>query len=141
MPIQSKILFLLIAAVALLTACHQKLITAVADPPARVEDSPIHPLQISGDLSSTTYQGLRFPGEVLDFYTNRKFKPFWLEDDVRSSLADSMIMLVKSSRRFGLLPQYYHFHEIPELVLEPANREKMARLDIVLTDAFFAMVH
>jgi murein L,D-transpeptidase YcbB/YkuD len=26
-------------------------------------------------------------------------------------------------------------------VLEPGNREKMARLDIVLTDAFFAMVH
>ena len=138
---QSKIFLIVISVIALVTACHQRLITAVAEPSAPMEDNPVLPIQISGDQSSAAYQGLRFAREVWDFYADRKFEPFWLENDARSSLADSMIMLVKSSRRFGLHPQYYHFHEIPELVLEPANRVKMARLDIVLTDSFFAMMH
>ena len=134
-------LFIVVVSLLVVTACQRKLITATADPSASMQDQTIHPIQIPGDYSSTVYQNLRFGPEVLGFYTRRNFEPFWLEKNARSVRADSMIMLVKSARRFGLLPQDYHFQEIPELFLEPANREKMARLDVMLTDSFLAMIH
>jgi len=124
----------------LMMGCHRPLATSMVERNVSAQYDALQPFQIPNDSSSEVYEKLRYSGEVFGFYKGRKFKPFWLENNNRSALADSMIMMLKSSRRFGLLPQRYHFQEIPELILEPMNHFKMSRLDIVLTDAFLTMM-
>lgn len=125
-----------------IVACQRKLTTsntaiaAHATPEVKAE---VYPIKIPEAFESAAYQDLRFATDVFGFYKHRGYEPFWLENNGRSARADSMIIIIQSARWYGLLPQRYHFHEIPELVLEPMNREKMARLDIVLTDAFLSM--
>jgi len=124
----------------LMMGCQRQPTTLVREWKAPAEHDVQQPIQIPNDSSLHVYENLRYSAEVFSFYKGRAFKPFWLENNNRSALADSMIMIVKSSRRFGLLPQRYHFREIPELILEPMNYIKMSRLDIVLTDAFLTMM-
>ncbi len=124
----------------LMIGCHRPPATQTGGRKVTAQYGAIQPIQIPNDSSLDVYEKLRYSGEVFGFYKARKFKPFWLESNTRSALADSMIMMIKSSRRFGLLPQRYHFQEIPELILEPMNHIKMSRLDIVLTDAFLTMM-
>jgi len=123
----------------LMMGCHRPPTASLVERKASAQYDALQPFQIPNDSSSDVYEKLRYSGEVFGFYKGRKFKPFWLENNTRSATADSMIMMIKSSRRFGLLPQRYHFQEIPELILEPMNHIKMSRLDIVLTDAFLTM--
>ena len=138
---QARIFIILISIVAIAGACHRKLTTAIADPSPRVQDKAIQAVHIPADFSAAVYDDLRFGREIFDFYARRNFRPFWLEGAARSLRADSMIMLIRSSRRFGLLPQHYHFQEIPGLMLETSNGIRKARLDVVLTDSFLAMMH
>jgi murein L,D-transpeptidase YcbB/YkuD len=132
--------FLLLMAI---TGCQQKITTApVSITHATPEQEiSVEPVLIPKDYAHNTYNGLQYTDEVFRFYRSNNYKPFWLDNNVRSSRADSMIMMVRSARKYGLLPQQYHFHEIPELVLEPMNRVKMARLDVILTDALLSMAH
>ena len=126
--------------VVLMMGCSRPPITSLVEPKVSTQYDVLQPIQIPNDSSLEVYKKLRYSVEVFGFYKGRRFKPFWLENNTRSALADSMIMMIKSSRRFGLLPQRYHFQEVPELMLEPMNHIKMARLDIVLTDAFLTMM-
>jgi L,D-transpeptidase YcbB len=142
MGLKIKQYFVWISLLLAIVACQRKLtrsnisVTVNAAPEAKVELAPI---KIPEAFESAAYQGIRFPSDVFVFYKHHGFEPFWLENNVRSPRADSMIMVIQSARRYGLLPQHYHFHEIPELVLEPMDSSKMARLDILLTDAFLSM--
>ena len=120
--------------------CHRPPATQTGGRKVTAQYGAIQPLQIPKDSSLDVYSKLRNSGEVFGFYKARTFKPFWLESNTRSALADSMIMMINLSRIFGLLPQRYHVQEVPELILEPMNPIKMARLDIILTDAFLTMI-
>jgi len=123
----------------LMIGCHRPPATSIVEWKGSAQYDALRPFQIPNDSSSAVYENLRYSGEVFGFYKGRMFKPFWSENNTRSASADSMIMMIKSSRGFGLLPQRYHFQEVPELILEPMNHIKMSRLDIVLTDAFLSM--
>jgi L,D-transpeptidase YcbB len=124
----------------LMLGCHRPPTTSLVESKIPAQYAVFEPIQIPNDSSLEVYKKLRYSDAVFGFYKGRRFKPFWLENNTRSALADSMIMMIKSSRRFGLLPKRYHFQEVPELILEPMNHIKMARLDIVLTDAFLTMM-
>ncbi len=122
--------------------CQRKLSTAVVTTHAAPEvEITIDPIKIPDDYSNSVYHGLRYAGDIFKFYSHRAYEPFWLKNNIRSMQADSMIMMIRSARRYGLLPQRYHFHEIPELMLEPMDRSKMSRLDLLLTDAFLSMAN
>jgi L,D-transpeptidase YcbB len=125
---------------ALMVGCQRQPTTLVREWKAPAQHDVQQPIQIPNDSSQHVYENLRYSAEIFSFYKGRRFKPFWLDNNTRSALADSMIMMINSSRRFGLLPQRYHFQEVPELMLEPMNHLKMSRLDIVLTDAFLTLM-
>src|SRR5688572_22434873 len=120
--------------------CQRPPVTQMVGQKVSANYNAIQSIQIPNDSSLEVYERLRYSADVFNFYKGRRFKPLWLENNTRSALADSMIVIIKSSRRFGLLPQRYHIQEIPELILEPMNHTKMSRLDIVLTDAFLTMM-
>jgi murein L,D-transpeptidase YcbB/YkuD len=122
--------------------CKPHLSTSVVMAPSvQHSDSQIDPLLIPNDTSSIVFENLRYSRAVLDLYRYEHYAPIWLENELRTDKADSMILMIMSARKYGLLPHRYHFHEIPDLVLEPRDRMKMIRLDVVLTDAFLAMAH
>jgi len=125
---------------ALMMGCQRQPTTLARERKAPAQHDVQQPIQIPNDSSLHVYENLCYSAEIFGFYKGRTFKPFWLDNNTRSALADSMIMMIKSSRTFGLLPQRYHFQEVPELMLEPMNHLKMSRLDIVLTDAFLTMM-
>lgn len=137
--------FLLLLILTVVTGCQRRLVTTLTSTPITHatpdREAPIDPILIPQEYSHEVFNGLRHGDAVFKFYGHHDYTPFWLEKNVRSARADSMIVIIRSARRFGLLPQHYHFHEIPELVLHPTDRGKMARLDIILTDAFFSIAH
>jgi L,D-transpeptidase YcbB len=133
-----SLLFLIV--LVLMIGCHRPPATQTGGRKVTAQYGAVQPLEIPNDSTLDVYTKLRHSGEVFGIYKRRRFRPFWLGSDTRSALADSMIMMINSSRKFGLLPQRYHFQEIPELILEPMNPIKMARLDIILTDAFLTMM-
>lgn len=137
--------FLLLLILTVVTGCQRRLVTTRESMPithVRPErETPIDPILIPQEYSHKAFSGLRQGDVVFRFYGHHDYKPFWIEKNERSARADSMIVIIRSARRYGLLPQYYHFHEIPELVLQPGDRGTMARLDIILTDAFLSIAH
>lgn len=142
MSFGKTIYLLTVIGLTVIGGCRQPLTTSKT--PVMVHASPearitIDPIKIPEEFESAAYHGLRYADDVYSFYGHRGYEPFWLENNIRSAKADSMIQVIRSARRYGLLPQRYHFHEIPELVLEPMDQKKMARLDIALTDAFLSM--
>lgn len=141
MKLKLKIYFLLLLLAAVVSACQRKVAMSSrsALPIPGIEIIPAKPIVIPEVFSDNVYIGIRHTKEVFDFYRRHDFSTFWLEQNEGTALADSMIMMVRSARRYGLLPQQYHFHEIPQLMLEPSDERKMARLDVILTDAFLAM--
>jgi L,D-transpeptidase YcbB len=130
--------FLLLASM----GCQRKISSTIATTyAAPVVEITIDPIKIPDDYSNSAYHGLRYGEDIFKFYGHRSYEPFWLRNNMRAMQADSMITMIRSARRYGLLPQRYHFNEIPELMLEPMDRSKMSRLDLLLTDAFLSMAN
>ncbi len=128
--------------IVVVTACRHNLSPSVSMT-HRVQQYDIHiePLLIPDDTSSVVFEDLRYSRAVRDLYRYEHYAPVWLENDLRTDKADSMILMIMSARKYGLLPHRYHFHEIPDLVSAPRDRMKMIRLDVILTDAFIAMAY
>src|SRR6187200_3162601 len=89
----------------LVMGCHRPPPSAMRSQKVSVKYDALQPIQIPNDSALPIYEKLRYSAEIFNFYKGRKFKPVWLEANIRSAMADSMIMMIESSRRFGLLPQ------------------------------------
>lgn len=83
----------------------------------------------------TIYDGLKHKDLVIKFYEQRKFKLFWTAAR-DPSRADSLISFIKKIRYFGLFPQDYHAKEVEAL---KNHQSLQARLDVLLSDAFFSI--
>jgi len=79
------------------------------------------------------------------FYERRLFRPAWVADDGPLPQVDSFLQSIQEAHREGLRPEGYHLSNIKALLAElaettiqkkPFSPEKLADLDLLLTDAF-----
>lgn len=83
---------------------------------------------------------------LFQFYEERGFRPAWSDDYGLSLDVEDFLEVIRSAYREGLNPQDYHLNKIEEVLpdlyasqigLEPYDVEKLAGLDLLLTQAFF----
>jgi len=81
-----------------------------------------------------------------DFYRGRDYLPAWVDDLGLTATAWSLLDLLRSADAEGLCPEEYHLARIDPLVELAADYRRygilfdpsyMARLDLLLSDAFF----
>ena len=79
------------------------------------------------------------------FYLHRDFRPAWIEAEGPGLLAKRLVESIRQADDDGLRPDTYHLKRIEELMTEtqlelttnqPKHPEKLADLDLLLTDAF-----
>jgi murein L,D-transpeptidase YcbB/YkuD len=79
------------------------------------------------------------------FYERRLFRPAWIAEDGPLPQVESFIQAVQEADREGLRPEGYHLANIKSLLGElrqnmiqktPLNPEKLADLDLLVTDSF-----
>ena len=79
------------------------------------------------------------------FYSHRDFRPAWIADGRPAPLAKRLVESIRQADDDGLRPDAYHLKRIEELMTEtqlelmtnqPELPEKLADLDLLLTDAF-----
>jgi len=114
-------------------------------------------LQVAGEIR-TILEGAETPRVVLgrevllnadllpDFYRERGFLPAWIDDLGLTATARQMLDQLRSADAEGLCPEEYQLARIDPLVELAADYRRygilfdpayMARLDLLLTDAFF----
>ena len=82
------------------------------------------------------------------FYLNRDFRPAWITAEGPGPLAKRLVESIRQADDDGLRPDAYHLKRIDELMAEtqfewitnqPKHPEKLADLDLLLTDAFLLL--
>ncbi len=85
------------------------------------------------------------PNVLLRFYTQRAFRPAWSADDGPLPQVAILVKEIRAADLEGLRPEDYHLASIETLLAEilthtgtnpPFEPEKLADLDLLLTDAF-----
>lgn len=96
------------------------------------------------DSVPDSFNNLFASAATFSFYQSNDFAPVWLKSRRTTSLADSMIHIIRSVRTYGLLPQDYHIEELDNLIRNQ-NQYKdefyIPKLDLLLTDAFFRIAN
>lgn len=84
--------------------------------------------------------------QVLEFYSTITNKQAWFERGKLTANGDSMMTLIRDAEYFGLIPDDYHSALIDSFILTAYdsaeasyNVNKIAKADILISDAFFAM--
>jgi len=86
--------------------------------------------------------------QLYPFYAQHQFSSLWSSQGKLSSLAYELRFELRQSKADGLDPEDYHLTTIDALiekfeslgpVTDPVNVQELAQLDILLTDAFFAL--
>lgn len=96
-----------------------------------------HNVIIAGDtLLATTY--------IVEFYKKNKFSAVWSDKGKPTKQGDSLISIIKNAEDYGLYQDEYHYHHIDSLfntyrdtATKKYDAVKIAKADILLTDAFF----
>jgi len=86
------------------------------------------------------------PEFIFDFYLHRNFQPVWVTKDWLNHKANVFIKTIAEADHEGLNSSTYHRDEILNLVenielngvLDAYEHAKFAKLDLLLTDAFFS---
>ena len=80
-------------------------------------------------------------------YGNNNYTPVWSDKEHWLPLADSLLQFIDSSKYYGLFPGDYHYNAlafirriIGEDTMARKNAAIWTRADLMLTDAFFALV-
>lgn len=97
--------------------------------------------KVSDSLQHDVYADLRRTDTVFDFYKRTDFKIYWTENGASRASAKSLMEMITLARRYGLLPQHYHAREIATLTSQNLSKNDVIRFDVVLTDAFFALLN
>jgi murein L,D-transpeptidase YcbB/YkuD len=138
--VQINRLFRLCVFIVLVTACHTARRSTVFQAPNMAHEVQIDSIRIPSDPNDPIYTGLHLPKAVMDFYKKRQYKNYWHDVQTLSDRGKSMIAMIRSARRYGLLPQHYHMLEVNKVAQMPADSiGNGSRLDIILTDAFFSL--
>lgn len=87
--------------------------------------------------------------EVKSFYETNGYKAVWCSDEAFLPVADSLMLFVKQSKRYGLFPSQYHhavmqtlanrFAADTALTGDRRDAGLWSKADVLLTDAFFAI--
>ena len=126
-----------------MTGCYPKIATVGMNYPA---DQPaalniVDSIKLPPDFNHDVYHELNYADAVFASYLRYGFQPIWLDGNTPSHKANSMIEMIRSARRYGLLPQEYHLYEATRLFSERSDSTSLQRLDALLTDAFLSMSH
>jgi len=85
--------------------------------------------------------------QVKEFYTGIQNSSAWLAGGKLTPAGDSLWHVISEAESFGLIPNDYHFSLIDSLMgtafdttKESYNVNKLSQVDMLLTDAFFAIV-
>ncbi len=105
------------------------------------EDKIVKDIFLPSDTSDNVYAGLNRREQVLQFYQFTDHKSVWTKNQRPLPIADSMLLFVDHIRYHGLLRSHYHASEIEVRRNALANQHNLARLDVVLTDAFFTIAN
>jgi murein L,D-transpeptidase YcbB/YkuD len=92
------------------------------------------------DSSQTNFEDLFASSATLKFYRLNNFAPVWLKNKANTSLADSLLYIIRIARTFGLQPNDYHLSELEEMMkMRDAFDDSLytSKMDLLLTDAFF----
>ncbi len=151
-------LFLLVNSMAfLLFQCQEKPkkvpVADIVTRPAKMEE------HVSDDLKSILEAALQNKGQLNDtirlayanladsFYAARNFEPVWSDHSRFLSVEDSLFSFISHSKEYGLFPTDYHFRALSFIhrvinadSIARKNAVIWARMDILLTDAFFKLV-
>lgn len=81
---------------------------------------------------------------IVEFYKQNKFTVAWSDKGKLNARGDSLISIIKNAEDYGLHSADYHYHRIDSLyktekdcVTLKHDAVKIAKADILLTDAFF----
>ncbi len=85
--------------------------------------------------------------QLVQFYSTIQNKSGWFEKGKLNANGESLWFLIQDAESFGLIPEDYHVSLIDSLVVSAYdsskstyNVNKLAQADLLLTDAFFAML-
>lgn len=73
-----------------------------------------------------------------DFYAQRNFEPYWVDDDEPDDNAEDMLEYLEESWTHGLNPFRYHLEAIRSLYDQDGDEAAMQALEILLSDAYIA---
>jgi L,D-transpeptidase YcbB len=82
---------------------------------------------------------LRAPASVREVYNKRKYEPIWIAGDSINPAADSLLHVVRNASYYGLNPLEYHWDLLSEILAKDRDAMSASTLDVLLTDAFFAL--
>ncbi len=81
---------------------------------------------------------------ILEFYEKNDFTVIWSDKGKYNQPGDSLFSIIKNAEDYGLIPDDYHYHRINNLfrterdsTTKKYDAVKIAKADILLTDAFF----
>lgn len=127
-------------AAAVLTVCCQSSLTTARQTGEMSLNFEREPILLPRDSAHQVYNGLYKRQYVLTFYERNGHLPVWLAGDEFTAKADTFVTILRTSRRYGLLPQHYHVPEVLVLYKHARDTTAQRRLDVLLTDAFFQFV-
>jgi L,D-transpeptidase YcbB len=78
---------------------------------------------------------------VSTFYNSHQYAIVWSDTSGLLPVADSLLDIVRSSTRYGLIPTDYHLADIDSLLDIPSSTQRTLWLDAYLTDNFFSIRH
>lgn len=92
------------------------------------------------DSSQSNFRDLFASSAARKFYQTNNFVPVWLKNRSNTSLADSLLYIIRMARTYGLEPQDYHLSELEELMRQQSlfnDSVYVSRIELLFTDAFF----
>jgi murein L,D-transpeptidase YcbB/YkuD len=81
------------------------------------------------------------PRSVSSFYKAHNYSLLWSDTSGLRAFADTLLDIVRSSEKYGLVPNDYHLLQIDSLLNSPTTDETKIALDAFFTDSFFALRH
>jgi murein L,D-transpeptidase YcbB/YkuD len=96
------------------------------------------------DSSRSNFNGLFASSATWKFYQTNNYVPVWIKNKSNTSLADSLLYIIRMARLYGLQPRDYHLTELEGLIKHRHMFNDSAyatKADILFTDAFFTFTN
>lgn len=113
------------------TACH-----SFREAPVHIVDQPHPDVTIT---PGTIGPDLFCEQSVREFYTLRNNEPFWSHSGRLYPTADSLLAIIRGAEYYGVFPELYHTEALKRLMADTTDLQRLARIDILLTDAYLAL--
>jgi murein L,D-transpeptidase YcbB/YkuD len=104
--------------------------------PLRTSAAQALPARLRARVGALQTAGLR--PLLTAFYERRAYQPAWLGDDGTAPQASELLKVLEAADREGLDPRDYPAQAIQALLAGGHDPDSLARLDVLLTEAFLA---